>query len=273
MALKQPGLLLVILLTMLCAGCRQLSNQESSQESELIIFAAASLADAFTEIARQFEVDHPGVKVIINFAGSQQLAHQLSQGAPADVFASANHRQMEAAIGFGRVNEEKVEIFAGNRLVIAYPSSNPADIRTLAGLSTPGLKLLLAAPEVPAGAYTLILLDNLESDTAFGPAFRNDVLRNVVSYEENVRAVLSKVMLGEADAGIVYMSDVAGRNEDEVGLIEIPDHLNPLATYPIATINNSPQPELGKVFIDFLLSSRGQRLISDYGFSAGVPSS
>jgi molybdate transport system substrate-binding protein len=273
MSLKQTGFLLAIHLMMLCAGCGQLSNQESSQESELIIFAAASLAEAFTEMARQFEVDHPEVIIIINFAGSQQLAHQLSQGAPADIFASANHRQMEAVIGLGRVNEEEVEIFTGNRLVIIYPPGNPADIRTLAGLSTPGLKLILAAPEVPAGAYALTLFDNLESDPAFDPAFRNAVLKNVVSYEENVRAVLSKVMLGEADAGIVYMSDVSGKNEDEVGIIEIPDHLNPLATYPIATINNSRQLELGKAFIDFLLSARGQRLMSDYGFSSGVPSS
>jgi len=258
---------------MLCASCRQLAGQESSQESELIVFAAASLADVFTELARQFEADHPGVEVIINFAGSQQLAHQLSQGAPADVFASANDRQMQAAIGLGRVNEEEVRIFAGNRLVVVYPPGNPADIRTLADLSNPGLKLLLAAPEVPAGAYALALLDNLESDPAFDPGFRNDVLENVVSYEENVRAVLSKVMLGEADAGIVYVSDVSEISEDEVSIIEVPDHLNLLATYPIARINNGPQPKLGEAFIDFLFSSRGQKLMSDYGFSISVSSS
>jgi molybdate transport system substrate-binding protein len=258
---------------MLCAGCGQLTSQEINQESELIVFAAASLADVFTDLTQQFEADHPGVEVIINFAGSQQLAHQLSQGAPADVFASANHRQMEAAIGLGRVIEDEVIIFTGNRLVIIYPAGNPAGIRTLADLSNPGLKLLLAAPEVPAGAYALALLENLERDPSFEPAFRNDVLKNVVSYEENVRAVLSKVMLGEADAGIVYASDAAGKNADEVGIIEVPDHLNVSATYPIATISNSPQPELGKAFIDFVLSAPGQSLMSDYGFSIGIPAS
>jgi molybdate transport system substrate-binding protein len=133
----------------------------------------------------------------------------------------------------------------------------------LADLSNPGLKLLLAAPEVPAGAYASALLENLERDPSFEPAFRNDVLKNVVSYEENVRAVLSKVMLGEADAGIVYASDAVGKNADKVGIIEIPDHLNVLATYPIAKINNSPQPELGKAFINFILSTRGQSLMFD----------
>jgi len=273
MSLKRSIILIVVLLTVIYAGCKQLSGQESSQQSELIVFAAASLADVFTEVARQFEAGHPGVTVIINFAGSQQLAHQLSQGAPADVFASANDRQMEAAIGLGRVNEEEVGIFAANRLVIIYPPGNPAGIQNVADLSKPGLKLLLAAPEVPAGTYALALLDNMVNDPAFDPSIKQDVLRNVVSYEENVRAVLSKVMLGEADAGIVYVSDVTGKYKDEVGIIEVPDHLNLLATYPIATLNNSSQSELGREFIDFLLSSRGQKLMSSYGFSIDIPSS
>ena len=255
------------LLIISAAGCNPSASQRSNKDPELFVFAAASLAEAFTEIARQFEVENPGVTVILNFAGSQQLAHQLSQGAPADVFASANERQMAAAISTGRISESSRNIFTLNHLVVVFPQDNPAELHTLADLAHPGHRLLLAAPEVPAGQYAQSFLEAAAGDPAYGPDYRNGVLDNVVSYEENVRAVLSKVRLGEADAAIVYASDAQGKESNQLGTIEIPEKLNIVATYPIAPIDNNSQDSLAQSFIDFVLSSRGQDILADFGFT------
>lgn len=262
---------LVIILTVLIvfsnAGCNRSRIEKNDAETELVVFAAASLTEVFTELARQFEADNPGVTVILNFAGSQQLAHQLSQGAPADVFASANDRQMAAAIQTGRVREGCQQIFAKNKLVIVYPNENPAGIHTLSDLARAEQRLILAAPEVPAGLYAQSFLQAATADPAFGPEFHDGVVDNIVSYEENVRAVLSKVRLGEADAGIVYASDVSGEMTSQLGTIEIPDRLNQVASYPIAPIKNSSQLKLAQAFIDLVLSNRGQQLISSFGLT------
>lgn len=265
-----PRLWLVVLLSILIifsnAGCNRTRVEKNDPETELVVFAAASLTEVFTEIARQFEADNPGVTVILNFAGSQQLAHQLSQGAPADVFASANDHQMSAAIQTGRVREGSHQIFAKNKLVIIIPNDNPANIHTLSDLARADQRLILAAPEVPAGQYAQSFLQSAAADPAFGPEFYARVVDNIVSYEENVRAVLSKVRLGEADTGIVYASDVWGEVTSQLGTIEIPDRLNQVASYPIAPIKNSSQPELARSFTNLVLSSRGQHLISSFGF-------
>lgn len=249
------------------AACTRSQSGERGPDTELIVFAAASLTEVFTELAQQFEAENPGSTVILNFAGSQQLAHQLSQGAPADIFASANNRQMEAAIQIGRVKEGSQQIFAQNKLVVIYPIDNPAGIHTLKDLARPGQRLIVAAPEVPVGQYAQSFLQAAAADPEFGPEFRDGVVDNIVSYEENVRAVLSKVRLGEADAGIVYASDVSGELNSQVGTIEIPDRLNQVASYPIAPIKNSNQPELAQTFIDLLLSNLGQEIISSFGFT------
>jgi molybdate transport system substrate-binding protein len=260
-------LILTALINFSTAGCNRSQVEENNPKTELIIFAAASLTEVFTELAHQFEADNPGVTVILNFAGSQQLAHQLSQGAPADIFASANNRQMEAAIQTGRVRDGSDQIFARNKLVVVYPIDNPAGIHTLKDLARPGQRLIMAAPEVPVGQYAQSFFLAAAADPEFGPEFRDGILDNIVSYEENVRAVLSKVKLGEADAGIVYTSDVSGEVSTQLGTIEIPDHLNQVASYPIAPIQSSSQPELALSFIDLVLSNRGQGIISNFGFS------
>ena len=268
------GSLLIGLLLML--GCGRptgaISNQVATTANTagasvtLTVFAAASLTNAFAEIGRDFEASHPGVRVTFNFAGSQQLAQQLAQGAPGDVFASANQQQMNAAVDSGRIATDTVQTFVQNRLVVIFPEDNPADIGQLQDLTKPGLKLILAAAEVPVGQYSLDFLDKAGQDTAFGIDFKENVLANVVSYEENVRSVFTKVALGEADAGIVYSSDVVGAGSGRVGKLNIPDPLNTVAGYPIAAIDDSNQPDLVHAFIAFVLSPAGQQILSDYGF-------
>lgn len=257
-------LALWLLLLTAASGCGSGAPETGNGDRELIVFAAASLSESFGEVVQQFELNNPGVTVTLNLAGSQQLAHQLSQGAPADVFASADVKQMEAAVETGRVRPRSVLAFAGNQLALIYPAGNPAGLRTLSDLARPGLKLVLAAPEVPAGHYAAQFLDAAGLDPGFGPVFKESVLANVASYEENVRAVLSKVRLGEADAGIVYASDVMPMPED-VGRLTIPDFLNVQTSYVIAPLAESEQPDLAGEFIGFIFSSRGQALLQENG--------
>jgi molybdate transport system substrate-binding protein len=232
----------------------------------LNVFAAASLQDAFGEIGRNFQAANPDAQVAFNFAGSQQLAQQISQGAPADVFASANQAQLNVAIQAKRVASGAGATFARNRLVVVLPKDNPAKLQTLQDLGKPGLKIVLAAKEVPAGQYALDFLDKAVKDAAYGAGYKDTVLKNVMSYEDSVRAVLSKVALGEADAGIVYTTDVSPATADKVARIDIPDALNTIAVYPIAVLLDSPHPDLAKKFVDYVLSDAGQKVLAAYGF-------
>lgn len=234
----------------------------------LTVYAAASLTEAFGEIGRQFAHAHPGVTVEFNFAGSQQLAQQLAQGAPADVFASANTAQMAALIPTGRVAPAAAKTFAHNRLMLIYPAESRLPLRSLRDLAQPGLKLVLAAKEVPAGQYALEFLSRASADATLGPAYREAVLANVVSYEANVKAVLGKVTLGEADAGIVYTTDLAGKGGQAVGRLDIQDALNPIAAYPIVVVQDSPHSALAQAFVDTVLGATGQEILAKYGFTA-----
>lgn len=233
--------------------------------ASLTVFAAASLTEAFGELGRQFEAQHPGVTVVFNFAGSQQLAQQLAQGAPADVFASANERQMQAALGSGRVAAGSPQTFVRNKLVIVTPVDNPAGLASLQDLAAPGLKLVLAAREVPVGQYSQEFLELAGQDPSLGSGYAAAVTQNVVSYEENVRAVLSKVSLGEADAGIVYATDAASAG-DTVRSLPIPEALNVVASYPLASVADSAQAALAAQFVALVLSPEGQAVLMRYGF-------
>ena len=176
---------------------------------DLTVFAAASLTDAFAEIGQAFEATHPGVNVVFNFGGSQNLRTQLEQGAQADVFASANQKEMDAVAAAGLAAPGAARTFVTNRILVVLPKSNPGAVHTLQDLARPGLKLILADEAVPAGRYARQVLDGLNA--TYGASFRDDVLANVVSNEDNVKQVVAKVQLGEADAGIVYASDAAAR--------------------------------------------------------------
>ena len=254
---------MLILAACMLAACQPRS---AAAPQTLTIFAAASLTGAFEELAGQFEAGHPGVDVVLNFAGSNQLAQQLALGAPADIFASANPQQMQVVLDAGRVASGAPQDFAGNRLVVIYPAGNPGGLQALPDLATPGMRLVLAAPAVPVGQYTLDFLDKASQASEFPAGYKDQVLANVVSYEENVRSVLGKVALGEADAGVVYTSDIQGSDAAEIGRLEIPDAFNTVATYPIAPLTDSAQPVLAESFISLVLSSEGQAVLETYGF-------
>ena len=232
--------------------------------STLTVFAAASLNSAFEDIARRFEQAYPGTNVVLNLAGSQQLAQQIAWGAPADVFASANQPQMQAAIASGRIAPDTPMPFVQNRLVAIAPRSNPANVTSIQDLARPGLRIVLADNMVPAGQYSMTFLE--KASEVLLPAFTANVLANVASYEHHVRAVLTKVRLGEADAGIVYTSDLT--HSDAILPIPIPDALNPRALYPIAPLTDSPHPELARAFVAFVLSPEGQAILNRHGFIA-----
>jgi len=231
------------------------------------VFAAASLTDAFNEVGKAFEAANPGAKIAFNYAGSQQLAQQIGQGAPADVFASANAAQMEAAIKTGRVVSGTAQTFARNRLVVITPKTGPNPITQLKDLAKPALKVVLADKAVPVGGYALDFLRKASATPDFGAAYSQTVLANVVSYEQDVKAVLSKVALGEADAGIVYATDVLGDSASKVNRIDIPDALNTVAVYPIAALNDSKNAALAQKFVAFVLAPEGQQILAKYGFT------
>jgi molybdate transport system substrate-binding protein len=232
----------------------------------LTVFAAASLTDAFNAIGKNFQAANPGTTVTFNFAGSQQLAQQIGQGAPADVFASANTAQMNVVIKSGQVISGTPRTFVRNRLVAIYPTANPGGLTKLQDLAKPGLKLVLADKSVPVGGYALDFLAKASASPDFTATYSPTVLANVVSYETDVKQVLAKVVLGEADAGIVYTTDVTPDAAAKVGRLDIPDTLNTIATYPIATIKGSANAALAQKFVDYVLSPDGQAVLAQFGF-------
>jgi molybdate transport system substrate-binding protein len=238
--------------------------QAPAAEQKLTVFAAASLTDAFNEISEQFKQQNPGVTLEFNYTGSQQLRTQLEQGAAADVFASANTKEMNEAIQAGLVASGTPKTLVRNRLAVIVPNDNPGGITELKDLAKPGLKIVLAAPNVPAGGYALTALDKMAAD--FGAPFSQTVLANVVSYENNVKQVVAKIQLGEGDAGIVYTSDVTPAIAEKVARLDIPDKYNVLATYPIAVLKAASQADLAAKFVDYVLSANGQVILQKWGF-------
>lgn len=236
----------------------------------LQVFAAASLSDAFTEIGRLFERLHPGMAVRFNFAGSQQLATQIEQGASADVFASADERWMSHARDSGLLAGETA-VFAHNRLVVIVPKTNPAHIQRLQDLARGGIKLVLGADAVPVGHYSRTVLHNLSSDPAFAGDYGANVLRNVVSEEENVKSVVGKVQLGEADAGIAYRSDVTPAVARFLRVIEIPEGANILASYPMSRVKDAREADAGRQFMALVLSPDGQQALRRSGLIPVLP--
>ena len=242
-----------------------------AQDTTLTVLAAASLTNAFEEIGSAFEAANPGVNVEFQFGASSDLAAQLAEGAPADIFASANNKQMTVARDAGRI-EGKAYTFAKNRLVVIMPEDNPAGIETLHDLSNDGVLLVIAAEGVPVRDYTNSMVDKLVNVPGYGEDFKTAFYNNVVSEEDNVRQVSAKVALGEADAGLVYFSDVTPEIAEDVKMIGVPDAYNTLATYPIAVTNDSPNKELAQAFIDYVLSDAGQDTLVAWNFiSVRIP--
>ena len=264
---------LLILLTAFGASCGDDSSDEeaaggtsgSSLSGSITVFAAASLTDAFTEIGEAFEAANPEADVEFNFAGSSALRTQIEEGAPVDVFASANTSHIDALVEAGLANEP--ELFVHNSLVVITPSDNPGGIETLADLQEPGLKLVLAAAEVPVGGYAREMLANADAASEFGASFSEAVLANLVSNESNVKQVVAKVQLGEADAGVVYGSDVTPDVAPHLHTVEAPGSVNVIADYPIASLTEAGNSEVAQAFVDFVLSAEGQTILTKWGFS------
>ena len=235
----------------------------ASAPETLVVYAASSLTSAFTAIGAEFEERQAGVRVIFNFAGSQALATQIEHGAVADVFASADAVDMERLQRNGLLAADPI-VFAENRLVVAVPAANPAELSSLRDLARPGVRIIVGQENVPIGRFTRQVLANLSADATFGSAFREAVLANVRSEELNVRQVLAKVVLGEADAGFVYVSDVAGPTAG-VTKLSIPDAANVRAAYPIALLASSKEPELARQFIAFVRTPLAQDILQESG--------
>ncbi|HEY2980912.1 MAG TPA: molybdate ABC transporter substrate-binding protein [Anaerolineales bacterium] len=262
--MKRPALLvaLIALLVTACGAQTPASVGPGTELRTLTVFAAASLTDAFEELSAHFEAAHPGVRVSLNFAGSQALRTQIEEGAQADVFASASGEEMDALVTGGLADAQAPAVFLSNKLVVIMPADNPAALESLEGLATPGLKLVLAAEDVPVGNYSRQALDLMNG--AYGTDFKARVLANVVSNEDNVKQVVAKVQLGEADAGIVYTSDAVA--SPELQKLEIPAEVNVIAEYQIVPLLRSPNLALAGEFIAYALSADGQAILRAWGF-------
>lgn len=257
------ALLLLLAVLGFVAGCG--SDADSSTGSStpatttpvtgtVTVFAAASLTAAFQEAAEAFEKANPDAEVTLNFASSSALAQQIDEGAPADVFASADTANMTKAVDAGNIAGEPVN-FATNSLEIIVEPGNPKGITGVADLSKPGLVYITSAPEVPIGKYAAQVLEKAK------------VTVTPSSLEADVKAVVTKVTSGEADAGIVYATDVTAAGAKAVG-VTIPADLNVVATYPVAVTTEAANPTAARAWIEFITGSAGQAILATYGFGA-----
>jgi molybdate transport system substrate-binding protein len=251
---------LPLALVMNLTGCGSKSPPAAQPSSpgrpaaeSIVVFAAASLKPAFTQIAGQFNTDNPDAGVDFDFAGSSELATQLTQGASADVFASADRAQMDIVTEAGLTAGNPVN-FASNTLVIVTPHGDPKQIKSFADLAKPGLKVVVCQRPVPCGAAT----ERIEDTTG--------VRLNPVSEESDVSDVLTKVTSGEADAGVVYATDALNA-DDKVSTVKFPESVGAVNVYPITVLKHAPQPALAQKFVDLVTSETGQKVLAQVGFA------
>ena len=260
-AVPQPvsvALALALVTTACSAG--ESTVGEHAPEGELVVFAAASLLDVFEELAEEFEAEHPGVEVTFNFAGSSELAVQINSGAPADVLATANTHTMAQVVEEGGMDKEWADdhgadgvLFAVNTLQIAVPEGNPAEVTDLEDLSDDDVTVALCAEEVPCGAATTTALE--DSGTRIVPA----------TYEDDVRAVLTKVELGEVDAGLVYTTDVIAA-QGRVEGIDFPEAEKVVNEYPIGVLASARDSTSAEAWVEMVLSESGTQVLEEAGF-------
>ncbi|MEV4902759.1 molybdate ABC transporter substrate-binding protein [Citricoccus sp. NPDC055426] len=238
-------------------GCAGADLDAGETDATLTVFAAASLGEAFEELADGFEAEHPGVEVEYSFAGSSSLVEQILAGAPADVFASANEVNMTKVTDAGE-GASAPELFATNVLTLITPPDNPAGIQTLEDAAAEDVKLVVCAPQVPCGDASAALAADAGVELA------------PVSEESQVTDVLGKITSGEADAGLVYVTDATGAG-DAVRSVPLENAGSAVNNYPISVLraaeeNGAGQPELAQDFIDYVRSEDGQSLLEDHGF-------
>ncbi|HWM13672.1 MAG TPA: molybdate ABC transporter substrate-binding protein [Gaiellaceae bacterium] len=237
----------VLVLAFAVASCGGGDDGEPEGLEGMTVFAAASLTEVFQEIAPD---------VTFNFAGSDELATQLREGAPADVYAAASPRYPDELFEEGLIEEP--QIFATNRLVLIVPADNPAGIESVEGLTADGVKLVVGAEGVPIGDYTRIVLETLGA---------TDVLENVVSNEEDVKGVVGKITSGAADAGFVYVTDATAAGDD-VDAIELPAEAQAVVRYPIAVVVASEKQHAAAAFVELVLGEKGRQALVEAGFGA-----
>ena len=240
------------------AGCTATTPESSPTTADALtgtvtVFAAASLTESFQAIADAFTAEHPGVDVTFNFGGSSALATQIAEGAPVDVFAAASPATMTTVTDAGLATDP--HDFATNTLEIAVPTDNPGRVTGLADFANPDLAIALCAAEVPCGAAAITALDSA------------GIVASVDTYEQDVKAVLTKVELGEVDAGLVYRTDVLAAGTKVTG-IEFPEAAGAIATYPIAALTASANADAAAAFVAFVLSDAGQQILQKAGFGA-----
>jgi molybdate transport system substrate-binding protein len=252
-----------LLLALLTAATACKATEPSpSPETALVVFAAASLRTVFEELGEGFEQAHAGLELTFNFAGTQELRTQLEQGAAVDVFASADQRHMDALLKTKHVVEPAT--FARNEPVLVVAKDQETKLKAFSDLPR-AQRLVIGTPEVPIGRYTLQVLDN--ASQKLGPDFRKQVEAKVVSRELNVKQVLAKVTLGEADAGIVYRTDALAAT-GRVAVVDIPAGINLVAKYPIAVAADAAHPKLAREWVELVLSERGRAALERAGFLA-----
>jgi molybdate transport system substrate-binding protein len=244
----------VVLLGTSAAGCGSgHEGADGSPGTTLTVYAASSLTSTFTELGKRFEASHDGVEVSFSFGGSSDLVAQIDQGAPADVFASADTATMDRAVAADAVEGDPVA-FASNTLEIAVPPDNPARVTSLQDLAEPATRVVVCAPEVPCGAATQKVEEASKVDI------------EPVSEEQAVTDVLTKVESGEADAGLVYVTDVQAAG-DQVEGVTFPESSAAVNTYPIAALKDSRNADLAKQFVDLVTGSDGRSVLADAGFA------
>ncbi|HQC34054.1 MAG TPA: molybdate ABC transporter substrate-binding protein [Methanoculleus sp.] len=255
---------LLIIAGLLVAGCT--TTQQTPEPTTLTVFTAASLTGAFTDIGRAYEAQNADIKVDFVFDGSQTLRTQIEQGATPDIFVSASAKHMKALQDGGFMDNSTVATFLGNSLALIVPVDNPAGITSLADLDEPGVKLVIGTKDVPFGDYTRQMFEKMAADPAYGQAYQDAVMKNVVSEEMAVSSVVPKLALGEADAAIVYKSDVSKDDLTKVTRIGIPAEYNVVATYPLGVLAESPSKAEAESFIAFVRGPDGSAVLTDYGF-------
>ena len=275
---RSIGMLVLALLVAACTGVGAGTSGGSTAGGgpasgsggpvELTVFAAASLKGAFNRLASAFEAAHPGVKVVFSYDASSTLRTQIELGAPADVFASADMANVQA-LSAANLTTTPAQAFAGNGLVVILAPGNPAQLTSPLDLARPGIKLVTAGPNVPISRYTVQVIANLARQPGYPADYEAAVSANIVSREDNVKGIVIKVELGEADAGIVYLTDATASGK--VGTLQVPAAAQVLATYGVVALKASSHPAEAAAFVAMLRSPAGQRILAGFGFVPAGP--